>query len=117
MELTAVIRALEFLTSKLKTKNLKLFLDSSYVLKGATLWLATWKKNGWVGKNKKLILNRELWKKLDKLLKKFEIYPPTFPRSPIHGEKDLRLPPNPGAKSQKIQKGIPELPEMKERIK
>ncbi|MEK7661966.1 MAG: ribonuclease HI [Patescibacteria group bacterium] len=68
MELTAAIEALSF-ASKLKTKNLKLTIrtDSRYVINGITKWVNGWEKNGWIGKNKKDILNQDLWKKLSKL--------------------------------------------------
>jgi len=78
MELMAAIEALEY-TSKLKTsaqggsasgrKNYQLIIhtDSRYVINGITKWVRGWEKNGWIGKNKKDILNQDLWKKLAKL--------------------------------------------------
>ena len=59
MELTAVIRALEFVSKIImspdtmysSTNNLKLkttiYLDSSYVMNGATKWIHRWQKKGW----------------------------------------------------------------------
>lgn len=74
MELSAVITALEHV-SKLKTKNSKLVLhtDSSYVLNGATKWVHGWQKNNWKTKDKKDVLNKDLWERLGKLLPKVSV--------------------------------------------
>jgi len=67
MELTAVIQALQCV-SKLPTSNSKLSTvvntDSSYVLKGATLWVDGWKKNNWKTKSRDDVLNKDLWEEL-----------------------------------------------------
>lgn len=70
MELTAAIEALNFV-SKLKTKNLKLIAhtDSRYVINGITKWIKKWEMGGWIGTNKKEVLNKDLWGKLAKLAK------------------------------------------------
>ena len=66
MELTAVIRSLQFVL--LKTHNLKLTTtvctDSNYVLKGATQWLPLWQNNNWKTKAKDDVLNKDLWEEL-----------------------------------------------------
>jgi len=67
MELLAAIEALHLLSKKLSTNNHQLsatlYTDSSYVLKGATVWIHGWKKNGWKTKAKDDVLNKDLWKK------------------------------------------------------
>lgn len=72
MELTACIESLSFLSDcKLKTKNYKLFTDSSYLVNGITKWIHGWKKNDWKTSdknNKKPVENRDLWEKLDSLV-------------------------------------------------
>jgi ribonuclease HI len=75
MELTAVIEALNFVNGKLKTKNekIEILTDSSYVKKGAKNWLTEWKKNNWKTKQKRAVLNRDLWEKLDRLLQKASV--------------------------------------------
>ncbi len=65
MELSAAIEALNILK---KSGTITIFTDSSYVLKGATLWLSYWKKNGWKTKTKSDVLNKDLWQKFDKLI-------------------------------------------------
>lgn len=71
MELTAVIEALLFV-SKLTTGTLPLkttlYLDSSYVLNGATKWIHGWKKNNWKTSSKDPVLNQDLWETLAKIL-------------------------------------------------
>lgn len=70
MELSAAIEALSFLSSyRLKTIDyrLTLYTDSSYVINGITKWISGWKKNGWVTKDKKEVLNRDLWEMLGEL--------------------------------------------------
>ena len=38
--------------------------DSSYVINGITKWVHGWQKNGWVTKDKKDVLNKDLWEQL-----------------------------------------------------
>ena len=63
MELTAAIKALEFV-SKLSTDNYLLFTDSEYVTKGMTEWIHNWQTKGWKTAGKKPVLNQDLWQKL-----------------------------------------------------
>lgn len=66
MELKAVISALEYYFSNEEGSNSpKIYTDSSYVLKGATLWLKAWKTNGWKTKAKDDVSNKDLWQKFD----------------------------------------------------
>jgi ribonuclease HI len=61
MEMTAVIQALRQLK---KPCRVKLFSDSSYVIKGMTEWLPGWIKKNWMSAQKKPVLNRDLWEML-----------------------------------------------------
>ena len=45
-----------------------LYVDSKYVLQGATEWLAGWKAKGWKTAAKQPVKNVDLWQKLDHLL-------------------------------------------------
>ena len=38
--------------------------DSEYLIKGITLWVAGWQKNGWRTKAKQDVLNKDLWEEL-----------------------------------------------------
>ena len=64
MELTAAIKALE---STRKDKSLYLYTDSTYLQKGITEWIVTWKKNNWITSSKKPVSNKDLWIKIDQL--------------------------------------------------
>ena len=64
MELTAVIKALNFFGKKIKVD---LYTDSKYVMDGITDYIKKWKINGWQTANKKPVKNMNLWKILDEL--------------------------------------------------
>jgi len=66
----SVISALE------KIKNsyeIELYVDSKYVADGINSWLEKWKKNGWKTSDKKDVLNKDLWQRLDQLLQKHKV--------------------------------------------
>ena len=65
MELTAVLEGLRRTTHN---DLITVYTDSSYVLKGCTLWLSTWKKNDWLTKGKDPVLNKDIWVAMDDLL-------------------------------------------------
>ncbi|MCR5506957.1 MAG: ribonuclease HI [bacterium] len=65
MELTAVIKSLEFIGNT--SSDVELWTDSQYVKNGITDWIKGWKKNGWRNSQKQPVKNRELWEKLDEL--------------------------------------------------
>ena len=67
MELTAVIKALEYLKEN-NVKNVKFNLDSQYVKNGIEIWINNWKTS-----DKKEVKNKELWIELDELVKDFNI--------------------------------------------
>ena len=64
MELTAVIKALNFFDKKI---DLDLYTDSKYVMDGITDYIKKWNINGWQTANKKPVKNISLWKELDEL--------------------------------------------------
>ncbi|MBX4198183.1 ribonuclease HI [Candidatus Parcubacteria bacterium] len=70
MELQAVIEALSHV--KDFNADIHLYTDSSYVLKGATLWIKSWQKNNWITSTKTEVLNRDLWEDLAKVLENRE---------------------------------------------
>lgn len=70
MEMTAVIKALEQLKRPCKVK---VFTDSSYVVKGMTEWLPGWVKRSWMSSQKQPVLNRDLWEKLLELSRRHDI--------------------------------------------
>ena len=64
MELTAAIKALEYIYKK---EEIMIFTDSIYVKEGITSWINTWKEKNWRTSKKKEVKNIDLWKQLDRL--------------------------------------------------
>ncbi len=62
MELMAVIEALNALK---RPCHVILYLDSEYVRKGITEWIAGWKARGWRTATRQEVKNVDLWKRLD----------------------------------------------------
>lgn len=58
----AVIQALETLK---RPCDITLYTDSTYVMKGMTLWLDGWKKRNWRTAGKKPVKNVDLWQRLE----------------------------------------------------
>ena len=49
--------------------RVELYSDSAYVVNAIKLgWLENWKKNNWLGSDKKQVKNIEYWKRLDQLM-------------------------------------------------
>jgi ribonuclease HI len=65
MEMMAVIEALSALK---RPCHVRLHVDSQYVLKGMTEWLAGWKSRGWKTAAKQAVKNVDLWQRLDALV-------------------------------------------------
>lgn len=69
MELSAVIEALKWLNTNWHTNApTTLYMDSMYVHNGIEKFLASWIARGWRLANKKPVLNKDLWMKLNTLL-------------------------------------------------
>ena len=63
MELMAAISALSVLK---EACEVTLYSDSKYLVDAMTKgWLKGWKKRGWLKSDKKPVLNRDLWQRLD----------------------------------------------------
>ena len=65
MELLAVIEAL---TALKRPCDVTLHVDSQYVLKGITEWIAGWKAKGWRTAARQPVKNVDLWQRLDALV-------------------------------------------------
>jgi ribonuclease HI len=65
MEMMAVIEAL---TALKRPCHVTLHVDSQYVLKGMTEWIAGWKARGWKTAAKQPVKNVDLWQRLDALV-------------------------------------------------
>ncbi len=70
MELTAVIKALEYIGKEHSFKEeLSIYTDSQYVKNGITSWIINWERNGWKTAAKKPVKNKEFWIELRTLTK------------------------------------------------
>ena len=65
MELRAVIEAMSALK---RPCQVILYLDSEYVRKGMTEWIAGWKARGWRTASRQPVKNVDLWRQLDALV-------------------------------------------------
>ncbi len=73
MELRAVIEAIKNFINyyeNLSTYTFSFYVDSSYVVKGVSVWMAGWKRNNWTNSMKDEVKNRDLWEELSDLLEK-----------------------------------------------
>jgi ribonuclease HI len=70
MELTAAIRGLEALREPCEVE---VVTDSQYLKNGISTWIQGWKRNGWKTKDKKPVLNQDLWVELDALVSKHKV--------------------------------------------
>lgn len=62
MEMMGAIAGLESLT---KPCSVIMTTDSQYVCKGMTEWIEGWKKKGWKNSQRKPVINRDLWERLE----------------------------------------------------
>ncbi len=62
MELTAAVQGLAALK---EACEVEVVTDSEYVKNGITSWIQGWKRNGWMTKAKKPVVNQDLWQQLD----------------------------------------------------
>jgi ribonuclease HI len=70
MELTAALESLQSLSAG---SRVTLHTDSQYVINGITKWVFGWIKNGWQTKEKKDVLNADLWERLANATKKHTV--------------------------------------------
>ena len=66
MELMAAIKALESLDRPVKVD---LYTDSTYVQKGITEWIHSWKRRGWKTASRTPVKNEDLWRRLDNAIR------------------------------------------------
>tara|TARA_B100001059_G_scaffold125882_1_gene125876 strand:- start:2487 stop:2912 length:426 start_codon:yes stop_codon:yes gene_type:complete len=71
MELTAAIKALEYLKDE---NSLRINTDSNYLKNGINEWIFKWKKNNWLNSKKEPVKNKTLWIELDLLTRNKDIY-------------------------------------------
>lgn len=70
MELMAAIKALEALE---RPSRVKIVTDSQYLQRGITEWLPRWEKKGWRTADRKPVLNRDLWERLQEMSRRHTV--------------------------------------------
>lgn len=61
MEMSAALFALKETDAG---ESIIVYTDSAYLINGITKWVFGWQKNNWITKDKKEVLNRDLWEQL-----------------------------------------------------
>ena len=65
MELTAILRACEYVNELDPFATVKIYSDSAYCVNCFKQnWWRAWEKNGWVNSKKQPVANQDLWEKL-----------------------------------------------------
>ena len=70
MEMTAVLEGLSALREPCRVT---IEIDSEYVKKGVTEWMAGWKRRGWKTASKQPVKNQDLWRRLDEAVARHEV--------------------------------------------
>ena len=89
MELTATIKALEYISTKDK---IQIYTDSKYVKQGITEWITKWRINGWKTSKKEDVKNKDLWIELYNLNKSLNVqwnWVKAHDGNPMNEEVDL----------------------------
>ncbi len=71
MEVMAAIKAVKYLLYKGQEKA-RIISDSQYVIKGITIWIHSWRRNGWNSASG-TVKNKEYWTLLYALTREIEI--------------------------------------------
>lgn len=68
MEITAVLEGFKYVVHATCNSgvcpDITLFSDSKYILQAIESWMQSWATNGWKRKDKKPVLNSDLWKQI-----------------------------------------------------
>lgn len=70
MELLAAIKGLEALN---KSSTVCLYTDSTYLQKGVTEWLKSWKAKNWMTASRTPVKNKDLWMRLNTAMQHHKI--------------------------------------------
>lgn len=75
MELSAAVEALRDAKGRLESPlvSITVFTDSQYVQKGISLWVHSWKRNGWRTSTKEPVKNQDLWQALEALSTELQV--------------------------------------------
>jgi ribonuclease HI len=70
-ELYAIYKALKLITRNLNFNKITVYTDSEYSIKSVTIWINTWKKNGWKTAQGKPVYNIDIITKIDHYIQKY----------------------------------------------
>ena len=72
MELQSVLEGMKFFASDIWTgsEQLQIYSDSAYLVNGINDWVSQWEKQNWIKKDKKPVLNKDIWEKILQLKNK-----------------------------------------------
>ena len=73
MEITAAVKSLNFVLKTGVDEQITLKTDSKYLKNGITKWIQIWKENGWLTYHKEPVRNKDLWVKLDLLVRNLNV--------------------------------------------
>ena len=59
-----MMAAIEGLKNTPENSEVEIYSDSTYLIGGITLWIKNWQKNNWRTKDKREVLNKDLWQVL-----------------------------------------------------
>lgn len=65
MEMTGALKALEAIGS---AKNVIVYTDSTYLIRGITQWAWAWRRNNWKTSSGDEVSNRDLWEELTRVI-------------------------------------------------
>lgn len=71
-ELYAIYKALLTITENSEFKKIIIYTDSLYSIKCVTEWIKKWETNNWKGSTKKPVLNQDLIRPINNILKQHE---------------------------------------------
>ena len=71
-ELYAIYKALTTITEHHEFNKIIIYSDSLYSIKCVTEWVKNWEKNNWKGSTKKPVLNQDLIRPINDILKRYE---------------------------------------------
>jgi ribonuclease HI len=71
MHLAGAVAGLSELTRPVRVH---VYTASDYLKDGATSWLGNWKRRGWRTREGKPVAHRDLWRKLDQLVERHQVY-------------------------------------------
>jgi len=73
MELLAVLEGFKYLANIDSNADVVLHSDSKYIINGIKAWMHGWARRGWIKKDKKPVLNDDIWRQLHSIYNELTI--------------------------------------------